>query len=105
MVRIRISTVAIVTVAVMLLVVVGTQTTKASNPGAQTAAGNATLQTEPSGPQGAEPETCSTVEQAGAAAGGNPCKDCPKNLAPSCTRVSCDPCCFRCPGEPFLRCL
>ena len=36
---------------------------------------------------------------------GNPCKSCPKSLAPGCTRVSCDPCCFQCPGEPFLRCL
>lgn len=41
----------------------------------------------------------------GDAQGGNPCKSCPKNLAPGCTRVSCDPCCFQCPNDPFLCCL
>ena len=41
----------------------------------------------------------------GDAQGGNPCKTCSRNLAPGCTRVSCDPCCFQCPNEPFLRCL
>jgi len=50
-------------------------------------------------------KTCSLAQYDQAAAGGNPCKSCPKNLAPGCTRVSCDPCCFQCPGEPFLRCL
>jgi hypothetical protein len=33
------------------------------------------------------------------------CHDCPTSLLPGCTRLSCDPCCFHCPGEPFNRCL
>lgn len=34
------------------------------------------------------------------------CGDCPKKLAgqPSCSRASCDPCCYRCVGDPILRC-
>ena len=33
------------------------------------------------------------------------CHDCPTSLLPDCTRISCNPCCFHCPGEPFNRCL
>jgi hypothetical protein len=33
------------------------------------------------------------------------CHDCPKSLLPDCTRISCIPCCFHCPGDPFNRCL
>lgn len=36
----------------------------------------------------------------------NACHDCPKNIpGEGCTRVSCDPCCYRCAGDPILRCL
>jgi hypothetical protein len=32
-----------------------------------------------------------------------PCPGCaPKH--DGCGRVSCDPCCYRCPGDPILRC-
>lgn len=31
------------------------------------------------------------------------CQNCPKKLD-GCGRVSCDPCCYRCPGDPILRC-
>lgn len=107
MTKIRIPALVFVMTALILLTAIGNHTSRASNPAAPTSAGSPSLQIEPSNPEAAslpEGEACSTVRQ-GTAAGGNPCKDCPKNLAPGCTRVSCDPCCFRCPGEPFLRCL
>jgi hypothetical protein len=38
------------------------------------------------------------------AGGGGSCPDCPKNLPGGCSRASCDPCCYRCVGDPVLRC-
>src|SRR5262245_55773658 len=35
----------------------------------------------------------------------NPCKGCPKGVLPGCIRLSCEPCCFKCPGEPAQICL
>jgi hypothetical protein len=32
------------------------------------------------------------------------CQDCPAKRD-GCGRVSCNPCCYRCPGDPILRCL
>ena len=106
--RIRTSTLVIVMLALAFLVIVGTQTSKASGSGGPAATGNPTMQAEPSTPPGAAPaegKKCSAPARGEVAAGGNPCKSCPRDLAPGCTRVSCDPCCFRCPGDPFIRCL
>ncbi len=33
----------------------------------------------------------------------NTCHSCPKFKG--CTRVSCDPCCYQCVGDPITRCL
>ena len=33
------------------------------------------------------------------------CEGCPKRIpGEQCTRISCDPCCYRCSGEPVPRC-
>lgn len=37
--------------------------------------------------------------------GGNPCKSCRQSPAGDrCQRISCDPCCWECPGEPYPIC-
>ena len=39
------------------------------------------------------------------APGGNPCKNCKRpNGKHGCARLSCDPCCCVCQGEPLPRC-
>ncbi len=36
---------------------------------------------------------------------GNPCKDCKRRLpGQQCTRISCDPCCYACVGQPLPIC-
>lgn len=32
------------------------------------------------------------------------CSGCKPSIGGSCSRVSCDPCCYRCPGSPILLC-
>ena len=33
------------------------------------------------------------------------CANCPKRIpGEPCTRISCDPCCYRCSGDPIPRC-
>ena len=45
---------------------------------------------------------CSAPRPAGDAVSQS-CQNCPRKLE-GCGRVSCEPCCFRCPGDPILRC-
>lgn len=54
----------------------------------------------------AELGICIEAEAAEAAAAPYPaCDACPKRIpGEPCTRVSCEPCCYRCSGEPVLRC-
>lgn len=54
-------------------------------------------------PQAPDQAACSDPFGGGTEVKG--CHDCPTSLLPGCTRISCDPCCFHCPGEPFNRCL
>jgi hypothetical protein len=105
---IRRSTLVVVTVVLGLLLAPGAGST--IGPSSETQMASAIPVLQAAGPvshemSSTDSQTCSQSQRDQAAAGGNPCKACPKNLAPGCTRVSCDPCCFQCPGEPFLRCL
>jgi len=104
---IRRSTLVVVTVVLGLLLAPGARSTMGPSYETQMSSGNPMVQAGVVSNEMnfADGETCSQAQYHQAAAGGNPCKSCPKNLAPGCTRVSCDPCCFQCPGEPFLRCL
>lgn len=108
--RIRGSMLVIATIVTGLLLAPGAASTIGPSPEVQIASGIPVLQTAELASHEMALTDCETsmqpqYEQA-AGGGGNPCnKSCPKSLAPGCTRVSCDPCCFRCPGEPFLRCL
>ena len=47
---------------------------------------------------------CFDAETAAGIVVGGPPPSCPKKLG-SCTRVSKNPCCFTCPGVPFLVCV
>jgi hypothetical protein len=35
---------------------------------------------------------------------GPPCKDCPRKNGGQCTRISCEPCCYACVGQPLPVC-
>ena len=53
----------------------------------------------------AELGICIEAEAAEAVAPDPACDGCPKRIpGEPCTRVSCEPCCYRCSGEPVLRC-
>ena len=104
--RPRIPAVAIVAVTLALLVAAGFQTKTLSGSHAPAAAGAPTLQNGASpSPERALPEGEKCAAEQNGTTGHNPCKSCPTSLLPNCTRLSCDPCCFQCPGEPFIRCL
>ena len=38
------------------------------------------------------------------AKGPKKCEGCAATIGNSCTRVSCNPCCYSCPGQPYLVC-
>lgn len=104
--RIRTSALVIALLALAFLVLASPQASKASGPGETAITGNPQAHPELFSPPEAGPTenaACSAASENEMAV--NPCKDCPKSLAPGCSRVSCDPCCFRCPGDPILRCL
>jgi hypothetical protein len=103
----RASALMIAALTLAALVFVSPPAGKASGSGEVALLGSPQAHSQPTFAPVAEstPSSACSAEAGEAPSSANPCHSCPKSLLPACTRVSCEPCCFQCPGEPFLRCL
>ena len=101
--RFRGLAVLIALVSLVALASAGSWTRTAAVPPSQPNAISAPAPAPAPEQQGPDQAACSDPFGNGAEVKG--CHDCPTSLLPECTRISCVPCCFHCPGEPFNRCL